>query len=64
MHRFDFAGNGASGGEFRYTGYDAEVSDLRAVVEVRVLSIGCNYVMYNFSCTYIHIHIPPPPPPI
>lgn len=36
QHRFDFSGNGESGGEFRYTGYEAEVADLRAVVQVWV----------------------------
>eukprot|EP00752_Nemacystus_decipiens_P005125 g4650.t1 len=30
--RFDFAGCGKSGGEWKYAGYDRELSDLRAVV--------------------------------
>jgi hypothetical protein len=32
--RFDFGGNGESEGPFRYAGYDQEVSDLRAVIQV------------------------------
>lgn len=31
--RFDFSGNGESEGSFRYSGYETEVQDLRAVIE-------------------------------
>mmetsp|Transcript_28693 Transcript_28693/g.37617 ORF Transcript_28693/g.37617 Transcript_28693/m.37617 type:complete len:316 (+) Transcript_28693:35-982(+) len=31
--RFDFGGNGESGGDFIYAGYQREISDLRAVIE-------------------------------
>ncbi|CAM9552706.1 unnamed protein product [Hapterophycus canaliculatus] len=37
--RFDFAGCGKSGGEWRYAGYDRELGDLRAVV-LRLRELG------------------------
>ncbi|CBJ26067.1 conserved unknown protein [Ectocarpus siliculosus] len=47
-YRFDFAGCGQSGGDWRYAGYDKELGDLRAVV-LRLRELG-----WNVDCVLGH----------
>ena len=59
---FDFAGNGDSEGDFRYTGYTQEVEDLRAVVEVRLSSLPPSLPPPHFLM-FILPSLPPSLPP-